>query len=133
MATKDAPKPVDRVVMASRAPDGTPVQSEGFEFVGDKEFVQAAATEQLSQINVSAEDHARAVEQAAETAGAGSSLSPEEEERIKRHKDLQQAAAKQAASEVEEKHTGPDTAPAPVQRSAEVETTATRSAAKKTG
>lgn len=132
MATKDAPKPVDRVVMASRTADGTPVQSEGFEFVGDKEFVQAAATEQLSQIAVSAEDHVRAVEQAAENA-PDSSLSPEEEERIKRHKDLQAAAAKQAAAEVEEKHVGPATAPAPVQRSAEVETTATRSAAKKTG
>lgn len=132
MATKDAPKPVDRVVMASRTADGTPVQSEGFEFVGDKEFVQAAATEQLSQINVSAEDHARAVEQIADEA-PGSSLSPEEEERIQRHKELQDAAAKQAAAEVKERHTGPDTAPAPVQRTAEVETATTRSAAKKTG
>jgi hypothetical protein len=133
MATKDAPKPVDRVVMASRAPDGTPVQSEGFEFIGDKEFVQAAATEQLSQIAVSADDAARAQEQAAETAAAGTSLSPEEEERIKRHKELQEAAAKQAAAEVNEKHTGPDTSGAALQRSAPLETTATRSAAKKTG
>lgn len=132
MATKDAPKPVDRVVMASRTADGTPVQSEGFEFIGDKEFVQAAATEQLSQINVSAEDNARAREQAAETAGAGPDLSPEEEERIKRHEELQKAAADQAAAEVAEKHVGHD-APAAQQRSATVETTATRSAAKKTG
>lgn len=132
MAKKDAPKPVDRVVMASRTADGTPVQSEGFEFIGDKEFVQAAATEQLSQINVSAEDNARAREQAAETAGAGPDLSPEEEERIKRHEELQKAAADQAAAEVAEKHVGGD-APVAQQRSATVETTATRSAAKKTG
>ena len=133
MAAKDTPKPVDRVVMASRRPDGTPVQSEGFEFIGDKEFVQAAATEQLSQINVSAEDNARAREQAAETAGAGPDLSPEEEERIARHKSLQEAAAKQAAAEVAERHTGEETAPATIQRTAPLETATTRSAAKKTG
>ena len=128
----ETPKPVDRVVMASRTADGTPVQSEGFEYVGDKEFVQAATAEQLTQIAVSAEDNVRAREQIAETAGEGGvQLSPEEEERIARHQELQRAAADQAAAEVETRHTGVETASLP--RTPPLETTATRSAAEPTG
>lgn len=135
--SKDTPaaKPVDRVVMASRTADGTPVQSEGYEHIGDKEFVKAATAEQLTQIAVSADDNARAREQAAENAGSGeTSLSPEEEERISRHQELQKAAAEQADAEVESRHSGVETAGgATPARSAPVETTATRSAAAPNG
>lgn len=46
----------DRVVMASRKPDGTPDQTEDFTFIGDKEFAKAATAEQLKQQRVSAAD-----------------------------------------------------------------------------
>lgn len=129
----ESPKPIDRVVMASRKADGEPVQSEGFEFIGDKEFVEAATAEQLTQIAVSAEDNARAREQVAETTGGeGPQLSPEEEERIGRHKELQKAAAEQAAAEVEQRHSGIETAGGG-SRTVPLETTATRSAAEPTG
>lgn len=40
----------DRVVMASRHPDGTPAQSDGFEFIGDKDAVLAGAVHQLRSV-----------------------------------------------------------------------------------
>lgn len=40
----------DRVVMASRHPDGTPAQSDGFEFIGDKDAVLRGATHQLQSV-----------------------------------------------------------------------------------
>ena len=46
----------DRVVMASRKPDGSPDQTPGFEYIGDKEAVLEATKEQLRQQAVSAVD-----------------------------------------------------------------------------
>lgn len=40
----------DRVVMASRHPDGTPAQSAGFEFIGDPEAALAGAVHQLRSV-----------------------------------------------------------------------------------
>lgn len=40
----------DRVVMASRHPDGSPAQSAGFEFIGDKDAVLRGATHQLQSV-----------------------------------------------------------------------------------
>lgn len=121
--------PKDRVVMVTRNPDGSPKQGTAdFEIIGDKDFAVRAAAEQLGQLAVSNEDYERARAAAAEAAGvAGPSLSPEEEERIGRHRQLMTDAAQQAASEVEGKHSGDQPAPAPVERSVPVEAAVTRS------
>ena len=132
MAAKNPDAPIDRVVMVTRNPDGTPKgQSETFEVIGDKEFAIRAAAEQLGQQAVSNEDHARARKAAAEAAGtAGPSLTAEEEERINRHKELMTSAAKQAASEIEGAHSGEEPATAPLERSVPVETAVTRTSKK---
>lgn len=128
MASKNPDAPIDRVSMVTRNPDGTPKgQSETFEIIGDKEFAVRAAAEQLGQQAVSNEDHARARKQAAEAAGTATpSLSPEEEERSKRHKELMSNAAKQAATEIEGAHSGEEPAAPPLERSVPVETATTR-------
>lgn len=113
---KKSSAPIDRVMMVTRNPDGSPKQAGPFEVIGDKDTAVAAAAEQLGQIAVSNEDHARAREAAAETAGP--SLSPEEEERIKRHQDLMTAAAKQAETEIGKAHSGEAPAVPPLERSA---------------
>lgn len=111
--------PIDRVMMVTRNPDGSPKQAGPFEVIGDKDTAVAAAAEQLGQIAVSNEDHARARAAAADTAGtAGPSLSPEEEERIKHHQDLMTAAAKQAETEIGKVHSGEAPAVPPLERSA---------------
>lgn len=46
----------DRVVMASRRPDGTPDQTPDFEYIGDKETTLKATKEQLTQQAVSSAD-----------------------------------------------------------------------------
>lgn len=128
MASKNPDAPIDRVVMVTRNPDGSPKgQSDDFEIVGDKDFATRAAAEQLGQQAVSNEDHARARKAAAEAAGTTTPyLSPEEEERANRHKELMTSAAKQAAAEVAGAHSGDEGTP-PLERSVPVETTATRS------
>lgn len=110
--------PIDRVMMVTRNPDGSPKQEGPFEVIGDKATAVAAAAEQLGQIAVSNEDHARARAEAADTTGAGASLSPEEEERVKRHQDLMTAAAKQAEAEIGAVHSGEEPAAPPLERSA---------------
>lgn len=119
MAEKKSNAPIDRVMMVTRNPDGSPKQEGPFEVIGDKATAVAAAAEQLGQIAVSNDDHARARAAAAETAGgAGPSLSPEEEERVKRHQDLMTAAAKQAEAEIGAVHSGEAPAAPPLERSA---------------
>lgn len=120
MAEKKASNaPIDRVVMVTRNPDGSPKQEGPFEVIGDKANAVAAAAEQLGQIAVSNEDHARARAEAADTAtAAGPSLSPEEEERVKRHQDLMTTAAKQAEAEIGAVHSGEEPAAPPLERSA---------------
>lgn len=46
----------DRVVMASRRPDGTPAQTENFTFIGDEEATLEATKAQLTEQAVSAVD-----------------------------------------------------------------------------
>lgn len=71
----------DRVVMASRHPDGTPAQSAGFEFVGDRDAVLAGAEHQLQSVEFAklqttvedaptVEDNERAAEEGAKRARA---------------------------------------------------------------
>ncbi len=129
---KNPDAPIDRVSMVTRNPDGTPKgQSETFEIIGDKDFATRAAAEQLGQQAVSNEDHARARKAAAEAAGvAGPSLSPEEEERSNKHKELMSAAAKQAAAEVAGAHSGEEPAAPPLERSVPLETATTRTTRK---
>lgn len=55
-ATKAVGGDHDRVVMASRKPDGTPDQTPDFTYIGDKETTLAATKEQLKQQAVSAVD-----------------------------------------------------------------------------
>lgn len=131
MATKktDQPAgPIDRVQMVSRKADGTPDQTDEFEIIGDRATAVAAAAEQLGQQRVSNEDQARARAEADEAAAAGeSSLSPEEEERIAKHRSLMESAAADAAAEVDAHHAGADVGVAPLERSVPVETATTRS------
>src|SRR5688500_9687322 len=63
----------DRVVMASRLPDGSPHQTPDFEFIGDKEIVSDAAKRQLSEQAVSAVDVERRGVGAPPAEGEGSS------------------------------------------------------------
>lgn len=49
----------DRIVMASRKPDGSPDQTENFEYIGDKDVAIEAAETQLAEQAVSAVDAAR--------------------------------------------------------------------------
>lgn len=119
MAEKKPTGPIDRVMMVTRNPDGSPKQDGPFEVIGDKATAVAAAAEQLGQIAVSNDDHERARAEAAETASAaGPSLSPEEEERVKRHQGLMTAAAKQAEAEIGAAHSGEEPAAPPLERSA---------------
>lgn len=46
----------DRVVMASRKPDGTPDQTPDFEYIGDKDTSIKATEKQLTEQRVSAAD-----------------------------------------------------------------------------
>lgn len=119
--------------MVTRNSDGSPKQStDDFEIIGDKDFAVRAAAEQLGQLRVSNEDAARAQAQAAETAGTtGPSLTPEEEERLARHRSLMEGAAAEAAAEVNARHTGSDVGVAPLERSVPVETATTRSSGTK--
>lgn len=120
MATK-SDGPVNRVVMIPRKADGTPA-IDNFEVIGDKDFATAAASEQLGQIAVSNHDEARARAQA-----AGEPIEEDEDARIKKHKDLQVAAAKQAASEIDAAHSGDAPATPPLERSVPVEAAVSRS------
>lgn len=121
MAKKDGP--IDRVVMVPRKADGSPA-IDNYEVIGDKDFAIAAAAEQLGQNAVSIADHeqARAV-----AAGTAEPSTEDDETRIKAHRDLMTAAAKQAASEIESAHSGDEPAVAPLERSVPVETATTRS------
>lgn len=110
----------DRVAMASRLPDGTPHQTPDFEFLGDREGVEAAAKEQLKQQRVSAADSAaRGVEAGggvleAESGSAKEGIvnpkdapqDPSIEKLQKLHEEAAAAGEAQAESEVAERHHG---------------------------
>lgn len=80
---KDSAGVRDRVVMASRHADGTPAQSEDFEFIGPKDGVKEAARHQLVSVahaqletasdptySPSVEDYEKAIEPAEKRADA---------------------------------------------------------------
>ncbi|WP_326780428.1 hypothetical protein OG481_09790 [Streptomyces longwoodensis] len=97
----------DRIVMASRRPDGSMDQIAP-EFIGDKETTLAAAREQLAVQAASAVDvAARGVSSGPAGDGAGDS---EPDADVKALKDAQDKAVEQAAAraerEVEELHKG---------------------------
>lgn len=95
----------DRVVMASRRPDGSPAQSDNFEFIGDKDTAISAAKTQLSEQAVSAADVAiRGVT----TAGAGGSGEPDPAvaEIQKAHESAAKKAESRAESDVNANHGG---------------------------
>ncbi len=96
----------DRVVMASRLPDGTPAQSANWEFIGPKEDAVAAAQEQRAQQAVSAVDVAiRGVATAGAAAGVGEP-DPAVSEIKAAHDQAAEAARKEAESEVNSHHAG---------------------------
>lgn len=105
----------DRIVMASRRPDGTPAQFDP-EFIGDRDTAIQAAKIQLAEQRVSALDTAmRGVTRGTVATGddgepdarAGSSdPDPQVQELIDAHKAAAEAAESQAESEVKAKHEG---------------------------
>ncbi len=118
MATNTAPKPTksdpipepdhDRIVIASRRPDGSPAQSEGFEYIGPKDQAVTAAKAQLSEQAVSAVDVAvRGVTTEPADNGEGSSEpDPGVQEIIDAHGAAVSAAESKAESEVNSAHKG---------------------------
>lgn len=95
----------DRVVMASRLPDGTPAQTPTFEYIGDKDVAIHAAKRQLSEQAVSAADVAIRGVTSADAIGPG-----EPDPAVQEIKDAHEAAAKaaesRAESEVNKNHAG---------------------------
>lgn len=97
----------DRIVMASRKPDGSMDQTDP-EFIGDKDVALAAAKEQLGQQAASAVDTAaRGVTSGTSEGGTGSS---EPDADVQALKDAQDEAVKtaesQAEREVNDRHKG---------------------------
>lgn len=93
----------DRVVMASRAPDGTPAQFDP-EFIGPKDVVEEAASAQLTQQKVSAVDQAERGVLASETPEASSEPDPTVGKLVKAHESAEKDAKRQAKNEVEALH-----------------------------
>lgn len=98
-ATKAVSGDHDRVVMASRRPDGTPDQTPDFTYIGDQDASVQAAKEQLRQQAVSAEDvRLRGV---AGAGGPGEEVDdPSTAELRKAHESAAKSAERAAESEV---------------------------------
>jgi hypothetical protein len=104
----------DRIVMASRTPDGTPAQHNP-EFIGDKKVAEEAAAVQLGQQKASAADQALrgvvdtggVLAEDGDKSGVGSS-EPDAAvaEIVDAHEKAQKAADSQAKSEVSKLHEG---------------------------
>lgn len=102
----------DRVVMASRAPDGTPAQFDP-EYIGPKDVVEEAASTQLTQQKVSAVDQAErgvidtgGVLASDGTAEGSNEPDPVVGKLVKAHESAEKSAKRQAKSEVESLHKG---------------------------
>jgi hypothetical protein len=95
----------DRVVMASRLPDGTPHQTPDFEYIGDAQFAEDAAKRQLGEQAASAIDVAERGATAAPAEGEGE---PDPETaKLKAAQDKAvKAAESKASSEVKARHHG---------------------------
>lgn len=89
----------DRVVMASRKPDGSPDQTPDFEYIGDKAVSIAATEKQLTEQRISAAD----VEARGVTSGGTEETKqdPSVAKVAKAHEAAAKGAAKDAKSEVE--------------------------------
>lgn len=90
----------DRVVMASRLPDGTPHQTPDFEFIGDRQFSIDASKRQLSEQAVSAKDVELRGASTAEADAEASKPDPEVQKLIDAHESASKAAEKAAEAEV---------------------------------
>lgn len=90
---------IDRVQMASRHPDGSPNQTSGFEFVGDKESTLKAAKVQLSQQAVSNADQ-KIRREITEEETEEPALDENASKLQKAHEAASQAADKAADSEI---------------------------------
>ncbi len=87
----------DRVVMASRLPDGSPHQTPGFEYIGDKQVAVEAAKRQLVEQAVSPKD----VELRGASAGPAAAGEAEPDAEGKKLLEAHQAAAKGAEKAAE--------------------------------
>lgn len=96
----------DRVVMASRKPDGTPDQTPDFQFIGPADMVEDMNAEQLRQQKVSAADVALRGVSAGSSAETSEAEDPTIAELQAAHQQAEKAADKQAAAEVKAKHDG---------------------------
>lgn len=101
-----APADHDRVVMASRRADGTPAQTAGFEYIGDKETAVEAAKVQLAEQAVSAVDVAKRGVTDTDGADQGNEPDPDVKALKKAHDAAAAAAEKRAESEVNAAHKG---------------------------
>lgn len=95
----------DRIVMASRTPDGKPAQFDP-EFIGDKKTAIEAAEVQLTEQKVSAVDQAKRGVVDNTGTDDGSDPDPAVKELQKAHEAAEKAAKSQAASEVDDLHEG---------------------------
>lgn len=108
----------DRVVIASRKPDGSPDQTDDFEFIGPKDVVEAQNAEQLKVQKVSAADTAIRGVTSGEAEGSGKE-DPTIAELTKAGDSAEAAAVAQAKAEVAEHHQGLGDDSAPAEKSTE--------------
>lgn len=92
----------DRVVMASRAPDGTPVQHNP-ELIGPRDDAEEGARRQLAEQAVSITDQ-RQVEADRRAAAGDDQQDPGIDERRKAHDEAAKAAEGKASAEVRRLH-----------------------------
>jgi hypothetical protein len=122
----------DRVVMASRHPDGSPDQTPDFTYIGDKEFSKSATAEQLKQQAVSAEDVRLRGAAAAGGGEGGSEPDDAVQKLIDAHESAAKGAEKTANAEVDSKFEDVEKESAEARRASGFETTASAPAAEKT-
>jgi hypothetical protein len=91
----------DRVVMASRKPDGTPDQTADFEYIGDKATTLEATKVQLAEQATSAVD----TEKRAPVVDEGNDMDPDVAALKAEHEKVAAAAEKQAEAEVDARFT----------------------------
>jgi len=94
----------DRVVMASRLPDGTPHQTPGFEFIGDRQVAIDAAKHQLREQAISAKDVELRGASTAEADAEASKPDAEVQKIIDAEETAGAAAEKMAEAEVKSRH-----------------------------
>jgi hypothetical protein len=96
----------DRVVMASRLPDGTPHQTNDFEFIGDRQVAIDAAKQQLREQAVSAKDVEMRGAGTADADADASKPDPEVQKMIDAHEAAAKSAEGKAESDVKSRSNG---------------------------